>query len=325
VSSATVSRVINNPHLVQDSTRERVLKAMEDCGYMTNALARGLTSRRTSTAGVIIPTITNPIFAVFTGGAQEVFQRHGYTLFMGATDYRQDQEARLIRSFMEQQVDGLIITGYERDPGLYEEFFRRNFPFVTTWTIAKGDCVPFIGFDNHRAAYRMTDYLMDLGHHRIGMICGEPDRSDRVKKRLEGYRQCLEDRGIPFAQELVIQRPYTFVDGKEAVWRMMALIPPPTAFFCANDILAIGAVHGIQEHGLVVPADISVAGFDDLGFASHLSPPLTTVRVPAREMGRRAAEALLEAIREGTSVAARYVLDTDIIIRKSTAPPVRQS
>ncbi len=323
VSSATVSRVLNRPYLVHESTRERVLKAMEACGYVTNALARGLSSRRTFTVGIIIPTITNPIFASSTGGAQEVFQHHGYTLFMGATDYDRDQEARLIRSFMEQQVDGLILTGYERDPGLYEDLSRRNFPFIVTWTIVEDGRVPFIGFDNHRSAYRMTDYLADLGHQRIGMICGEPTKSDRARQRLEGYRHCLEDRGIPFPQELVIKRPYTFLDGKEAVWRMLALSPPPTAIFCANDILAIGAVHGIQEHGLDVPGDISVAGFDDLGFASYISPPLTTVRVPAREMGQRSAEALLEAIREGSLVAAHYVLDTDIIIRRSTAPPAR--
>jgi len=325
VSSATVSRVLNRPYLVRESTRERVLKAMEACGYVTNALARGLSSRRSSTVGIIIPTITNPIFASSTGGAQSVFQSHDYTLFMGATDYDRVQEARLIRSFMEQQVDGLILTGYERDPGLYEDLLRRNFPFIVTWTTVENKSVPFIGFDNHRAAYRMTDHLIDLGHRRIGMICGETALSDRAKQRLEGYRQCLKERGIPFAQDLVIRRPYTFVDGKEAVWRMLALSPPPTAIFCANDILAIGAAHGIQEHGLDVPADVSVAGFDDLGFASYISPPLTTVRVPAREMGQRAAEALLKAIGEGGPVSARYVLDTDIIIRESTAPYVRTS
>ncbi len=320
VSVATVSRVLNTPSLVRPPTRSRVLKAIRDTHYVYNALAGGLSARRTSTLGVIIPTITNPIFAMVTKGIQDYSRQQGYSILLGNTDYDEDHEAKLIHLMQQKRADGVILNGPWGGSPIVPLMKKTRLPFVITWQTVEDRDVSFVGFDNFQSAYRIVDYLVDLGHRRIGMIAGKFSVSERARMRWKGYRKCLADHRLPFDPELVLERGYTLGDGKKAMSRLLQLTSPPTAVFCGNDILAIGAIVCAKEEGLKVPRDLSVVGFDDLEIAAYYDPPLTTMAVPAYEMGQAAAKILIENIRGENTAPRQCVLETKLMIRGSTEP-----
>ena len=318
VSVATVSRVLNSPSVVRQATRNRVLKAMKECRYVYNALAGGLSARKTTTLGVIIPTITNPVFATVTKGIQDYARENGYSIILGNTDYNEENELRLIHLFQEKRVDGVILNGPWRDAPIMPLLKRSRLPFVITWQTLQDREVNFVAFDNFNSAYRIVEYLIELGHRRIGMIAGKFSVSERAMMRWKGYRKCLITHNIPFDRQLVLEKGYTFSDGKEALARLLNLSVPPTAVFCGNDILAIGAIVCAKEKGLCVPGDLSVVGFDDMEISAYYDPPITTMAVPAYEMGQLAAKILMENIRGGVKSPQQYILETKLIIRGST-------
>ena len=318
VSSATVSRVLNAPSLVRPPTRRRVLKAIQETQYVYNALAGGLSARRTSTIGVIIPTITNPIFAMVTKGIQDYSRQQGYSTLVGNTDYDEGNEAELVRLMQQKRADGVILNGPWSAAPIVPLMKKTRLPFVITWQTVPDREVNFVAFDNFQGAYRVVEYLIGLGHRRIGMIAGRFSVSERARMRWKGYRKCLADHRLPFDPGLVLEKGYTLGEGKEAMSRLLDLSCRPTAVFCGNDILAIGAIACAKERGLRVPGDLSVAGFDDLEFSAYYDPPLTTVAVPAYEMGRRAAEILIEEIRGEMRSPRQDILETTLMIRGST-------
>lgn len=318
VSVATVSRVLSRPSLVRPPTRNRVLKAMRECHYVYNALAGSLSVRKTATLGVIVPTITNPVFAMVTKGIQDYARMMGYSIILGNTDYNEENELKLIQLLQEKRADGVILNGPWRDARIVSLMKKTKLPFVITWQTIPDKEVNFVAFDNFRSAYRMVEYLIGLGHRRIGMIAGKFSVSERALMRWEGYRKCLSDHQIPCDSQLVLQKGYTFSDGKEAMARLLTLPSAPSAVFCGNDILAIGAMVCAKEKGLRVPAELSVVGFDDMEISAYYDPPLTTVAVPAYEMGQLAAKILIENIRGECKTPQQYILETNLIIRGST-------
>jgi DNA-binding LacI/PurR family transcriptional regulator len=319
VSVATVSRVMNSPSRVRIPTREKVLKAMEQCNYVYNALAGSLSARKTSMLGVIIPTITNPIFATVTKGIQDFAAQKGYSILLGNTDYNEENELELIHLFQEKRIDGVILNGPWRSAPLILHMKTARLPFVITWQKVKDKDVSFVAFDNFRSAYRIIDYLIGLGHRRIGMIAGKFAVSERALVRWQAYRQCLQDHDIVYDAKLVLEKGYSFSAGKEAVDHLLSLSLLPTAIFCGNDILAIGAMFRAKERGMKIPADLSVVGFDDMEISAFYDPPLTTVAVPAYEMGKMAAKILIETILGESKTPQQYVLEADLIVRGSTA------
>jgi DNA-binding LacI/PurR family transcriptional regulator len=319
VSVATVSRVLNSPSRVRIPTREKVLKAMEQCNYVYNALAGSLSARKTSMLGVIIPTITNPIFATVTKGIQDFAVQKGYSTLLGNTDYNEENELQLIHLFQEKRIDGVIFNGPWRSAPLILHMKNANLPFVITWQKVKDKDVSFVAFDNFRGAYRMIDYLIGLGHRRIGMIAGKFAVSERALMRWQAYRKCLGDHNLVYDPKLVLEKGYSCSDGKEAMAHLLSLSPRPTAIFCGNDILAIGAMVHAKEQGMKIPTDLSVAGFDDMEISAFYDPPLTTVAVPAYEMGRMAAKILIETILGECKTPQQYVLEANLIVRGSTA------
>lgn len=317
VSVATVSRVLNSPSLVRQTTRKRILKAMKECRYVYNALAGGLSARKSTTLGVIIPTITNPVFATVTKGIQDYAREKGYSIILGNTDYDEKNELRLVRLFQEKRADGVILNGPWRDAAIVPLMKRTRLPFVITWQTHQDKDVNFVAFDNFQGAYRIVEYLIGLGHRRIGMIAGRFAVSERAVMRWKGYRKCLANHEIPFDPRLVVEKGYTFSAGKEAMAHLLLLPAPPTAVFCGNDILAIGAIVGAKEKGFRVPGDVSVVGFDDMEISSYYDPPLTTMAVPAYEMGQMAAKILIENVRGEIKTPQQCLLETRLIVRKS--------
>ncbi|MBN2567985.1 MAG: LacI family DNA-binding transcriptional regulator [Deltaproteobacteria bacterium] len=320
VSTATVSRVLNDSTLVKPKTKHKVLRALKEHDYVYNAVAGGLTKRRTSTIGLIIPTITNPVFSLSTKGIHEAARERGYSMLLGSTDYSYDKEFELIKLFHEKRVDGIIFTGAPGNSKSLEFMKRLRIPYLITFELVQDDNVSFVSFDNIKSGKMTTDYLISLGHRRIAMISGLFNETSRAYNRWLGYRQSLVNHGITYDESLVMQREYTTAAGKQAMEKLLRNTPPPTAVFCGNDIIASGAIAAVKEAGYQVGKDISIAGFDDLEMCEAIEPALTSIRIPGYEMGSQGAQALIDIIEGKLEAPCHCVLDSELIKRKSTGP-----
>ncbi|MCP3890968.1 MAG: LacI family transcriptional regulator [Desulfobulbaceae bacterium] len=317
VSTATVSRVINSPDSVREKTREKVILAMVKCNYKYNALARGFVTKKSNTIGLIIPTISNSVFAESTLGVQEYADQKNIKVILGNSYYKYSQEENLIKVLRESQVDGLIITTTNLKGEILKSLVDEKFPFVLLFSTVKGGPVSAVGIDNYRGGYLATEHLISLGHKRICMVAGNFSMTDRSFHRWHGYKKCLRNDGILYDKELLVQTDYSLSGGRDSIKKLLTLPSPPTAVFCSNDYLALGAMKGAREAGLNLPEDLSIVGFDDMQTASYMVPALTTIRQPAYEMGQRAAKLLLEMI-EKKSKPVQEMMDSSLIVREST-------
>jgi DNA-binding LacI/PurR family transcriptional regulator len=279
---------------------------------------------------VIIPTTKGAIFSNSTQAIQEAAQERGFSLIIGSTGYDAAAEINLLRRFQERRLAGIILTGFGiGQEKVISELVRSGIPCVVVWEVLRNSGLSFVGFNNFQAAFSMTEYLVSLNHRRIGLILGPYTRIGRARRRLEGYRAALERNGLTFDPAIVLERMPTLKEGKEAMAELLSLPDRPSAVFAASDMLALGAMSAVREKGLRIPEDISVAGFDDIDFAAYCDPPLTTVRVPAREMGETAVSVLLDMIEGRCKNPQRVMLPTEIVIRQScrewdTAPRYRR-
>ncbi|MBU0972522.1 MAG: LacI family transcriptional regulator [Proteobacteria bacterium] len=317
VSTATVSRVINAPETVRQETRAKVTRAMKLCNYKYNALARGFATKRSNTIGLIIPTINNPVFAESTRGVQDYADQQKIQVILGNTYYQYAQEEGLVETLREKQVDGLIITTTNPKGAVLKALLDENFPFVLLYSTVKTGLFSAVGIDNYKGGYRATEHLVELGHRRVGMVAGNFSKSDRSLHRWHGYRQCLKDHGIEYDKELLAQTDYSLTGGRDSAKKLLALQRPPTAIFCSNDYLALGAMKGARELGLNLPADLSIVGFDDIQIASYVIPELTTIQQPAYEMGHLGAKLLFQRIK-GQAKPEQLMLESALIVREST-------
>lgn len=322
VSTATVSRVINSPDSVREKTREKVLQAMNTCNYKYNALARGFATKRSNTIGLIIPTISNSVFADSTLGVQEYADQKNIKVVLGNSYYKYSQEENLVKVLRESQVDGLIITTTNPKGEILKSLVDEKFPFVLLFSTIKSGPISAVGIDNYRGGYVATEHLISLGHKRIGMVAGNFSMTDRSFHRWHGYKKCLKDNNIPYDKELLVQTDYSLSGGRDSIKKLLKFPLPPTAVFCSNDYIALGAMKGAREMGLALPQDLSIVGFDDMQTASYMVPPLTTIRQPAYEMGRRAAELLLQLTEKTEKTdgvkAVQDMMKTTLIVREST-------
>lgn len=323
VSVATVSRALAKPDLVSPRTRKKVLAAVDEAGYKPNLMAVQFRSRRTRNLVVLVPTIANPFFSRVITGIQQRAREAGYQVLLCNTLGREDTErdyARMVQNF---QADGVIqLRAF--DPfaaGQGEESGSGELPPLVNACEVMSDCrYPSVQLDNRAAARAMTDHLVRLGHRRIGLIKG-PQRSPLTRDRVAGYREALEAAGIDFEESLLCPGDFSLQSGHRAAGTLITRDNPPTAIFCENDEMAIGAIQRIKQAGLRVPEDISVAGFDDIAFASYSDPPLTTIAQPAEEFGATAAQLLIDLLENGPGAEpARVVLPYDLKVRDSTGP-----
>jgi LacI family transcriptional regulator len=316
VSTATVSRCLNSPDQVVGGTRERVLQAVAELGYAPNFSARSLAARQTNTVGVIIPTMENAVFARGIQAFQEELGRHGKTLLIASSAYQPRLEEEQVRTLVARGADALLLIGYERSDDLYAFLKRRAIPTLVAWSYEKGRDQVAIGFDNVAAMAELTRLVIAHGHCRIACISAPTAENDRARGRVEGIRQALRNAGLDGDGMAYIETPYGIENGETAFRQIIAAAPDTTAVMCVNDVLAIGALRAAREMGLRVPEDISVTGFDDIEIAMLAEPSLTTVHVPHREMGRRAAAMLLGMMQHDVPPES-VKLPTDIRLRKS--------
>lgn len=319
VSTATVSRCLNSPERVVKATRQRVMKAVESLGYTPNFGARVMAAKRTFTIGAIIPTMENSIFARGLQAFQEALHARGYTLLVSSTAYRPEFEEEQIRALVARGADGLLLIGYERDPALYRYLERQAVPALIAWAYAPQIGQPAIGFDNRTAMQQLAEQVLARGHRRIGVISAVINGNDRAAERLEGIRDALTAHGLDPQNLTVIETPYGIETGARAMQQLMQAPTPPTVVMCGNDVLAAGALRAARSMSLRVPQDVSVTGFDDIELALIVTPSLTTVHVPHREMGAKAAEALIALVEGGVS-GPPIKLDISVEIRDSLGP-----
>lgn len=319
-STATVSRALNVPAMVNREVRDRVNAAVAELGYLRNGAAGALRSRRTRTIGAVIPTLNHAIYARLVEALQNCAGENGYSLLVTTSNFEVEREARQARLLVERGAEGLVLVGHTHDAELTALLASKGIPFINTYTYRPKSGQSSAGFDNRIAAAQVAKFLYELGHRNFGLIVGFRRNNDRVKDRIEGVLDTLAGYGIEIPDALIVEEPYSIEGGREGLRRLLDSGMKPTAVVCGSDVLAFGAVIECEDRGIAIPRQLSIAGFDDLDFAAHLRPPLTTVRVPAAEMGWRAAEYLMARL-DGKPHAAHYPLDTSLILRQSTAPP----
>lgn len=319
VSPATASRALSKPERVRPESRAKVDHAARLLGYVPHGAARALASQRSRMIGAVIPTLDNAIFANSVNALQGTLAESGYTLLLGSHAYDPAIELQVTRELIERGADGIVFVGTDHDPQIYRMLATFRTPYVLIWSLDPSGRHPCIGFNNRDAAIRVTRHLLDLGHRRLGVISGLTAHNDRVRERLAGVRDALRARGLELSPQAVVERPYSFASGQQAMHELMGRKPSPTAVVCINDVLAIGAIIECRAAGIEVPGDVSITGFDDMEISAQLAPGLTTMRVPTVDLGRAAATYLLDRL-AGREVATCTELPVELIVRGSTGP-----
>jgi len=319
VSKSAVSIVLNNKTGVSEKTRAKVLETIKKYNYNPNQLAQSLASKETKSIGLIIKEIDNPYFSKVMKGVFDACSELGYSVLVGTSELSTDKESEIVNTLLSKRVDGIIISPLksgELDLSYFSNLFNENIPWVVLGkTSILGN---YVDIDNIKAAYDAVTYLINLGHREIAHIAG-PSYSGHGLKRLEGYKQALSDNNIPINSDLIIPvDPYTangYLAGKE----LLSLKDQnPTAVFCYNDLVAIGLINSLTENNIKVPDDISIIGFDNIDFSEYLKIPLTTVHMPAYEIGKAAAVLLIKQLSSGSvPLNESVVLEHKIIERNS--------
>ena len=320
VSTATVSRSLNEPRKVNQVTLANVRNAVDQLGYTPHFGGRALASNRSNTIGALIPTMDNAIFARGLQSLQETLAEAGVTLLIATSGYDPLREYEQIQTLLSRGVDGLLLIGTARPEKTYALLNQQNVPVVIAWSYQDHSNHVCVGFDNTAAAADLTNCVLDCGHRRIAMIAGVSRGNDRAADRIKGVRQSLKARGLHLADTHLIEAPYNIEDAALAMEGLMRLQDRPTAVICGNDVLAAGALMQAKQLGVAVPDDVSVVGFDDIDLAAVTDPPLTTMHVPHRRMGKAAADVLL-AIRGGSDTATSIKFKPERVMRGSLAGP----
>ncbi len=319
VSIATVSRALNQPEAVNESTRHRVVEAARRLSYIPDGAARALSSQRNYRAGALIPSIEDSIFASYIEALQRRLGEDGYRLLVGISQFDPQQELKEVRSLIEGGVDAIVLCGEKRSPKVFDLIVSHNLAYAVTHIYRPESPHVTIGYDNREGAMTAVNYLLDLGHRHIGVIDHPIENNDRAEWRLDGVAAALAERGLSMAPEVHIERPFSIEDGRIGLRILLGQRPETTAVICGNDVQAVGALFETRALGLSVPDDLSIIGFDDLELSAQISPALTTVHVPTGEMGARTAETLLLMLGNKPWPHATKI-DTHLIIRRTTGP-----
>ncbi|MFH1278050.1 MAG: LacI family DNA-binding transcriptional regulator [Candidatus Eisenbacteria bacterium] len=316
VSTATVSRVYNGSHLVSADTTRRVLEVAARMDYWPNGAARSLSTRSTRAIGVLLPDLHGEFFSETIRGIDHAAREESYQILLSSSHADAGQLISAARA-LRGRIDGLIAMAPDKGSAQAMEDFAKHFPVVLLNPGLPVNSCGSISVANGEGAYAMVSHLIRVGHRRIAMLMGPAGNAD-AEERLGGYRKALADGGGEITPSLEIAGDFSQLSGYESAREILRREPRPTAVFAANDYMAIGLISALLEHGVRVPRDMAVTGFDDIELARYLSPPLTTVRVDAYGLGERAVIQWLEAVRaNGEGRPKQEVLLTTLVVRGS--------
>lgn len=327
VSISTVSKVLSSSTRVNEVTRVKVLTAIKQLNYVPSLAARGIASGRTSIIGLVSPytplqLLHDPHLQGNICGIEEILNEHDYALLIATANREHETSSSYERLLRSNYIDGAVVmeTQESKSPDLHHQLTQQRYPWVILGYpvgMVPSYCVHA---DDLQGAQRMTEYLISLGHRRIGVLQVK-DSAYANEERLRGYRQMLAYKGVPFDKTLVIDGgDWSSEAAYGAVPKLLERPDRPTAIFAFNDRMAFGVLQYAREHGLRVPEDLTVVGFDDVPSASSSFPPLTTIRQPSIQMGHEAIKLLFKLL-EGGTTSSRVVVNTELVVRASSGPP----
>lgn len=336
VSVATVSRVLNNTAPVKKETRERIIALIDKHQFQPNALARSLIRKETGMIGFILPDVTNPFFPEVLAGFDREARKMGYTYFLcdsvssnDETDSQYERESQYLSLLMEKQVDGIVMLGGRLDLSKPDaamvrevEEASKRVPVLMINGNLPGTKIHRVAADQKLGAQLAAQHLIDLGHRDIAAIGGFLHMSN-TQQRLQGFKSVMKENGLDVRREWMLHGGFSVEKGVMFTEALLKQSRRPTAIFCMNDLVAIGALKAANRAGLRVPEDLSVIGYDDIPFAAHCIPELTTVSLKANELGRLAADTLHKMI-SGRKVPKLLAVLPELVVRQTTAPLIKK-
>lgn len=325
VDTSTASRVLNNEagHRVAAETRDRILAVADELGYRPNAIARALRTSRSNTLGIAVPQLDNPVFAQIILGATAAAHARGYELLISLVEDPAGGSGVYERLAEANRVDGLLVATLEDEASLRRTLQRASVPHVLVNRKIRG-IANFVALDNFAAAREATEFLLSLGHRRIGHLAGRI-AGYNGSQRLAGYQAALHEAGIEPDPALVSEAGYTLEGGVRATQAMLALRRRPTAILAATVLSGSGALKALHAERVRVPDDMSVMSIHDMPIAEMLQPPLTALRLPAQHMGAVATDGLIDLLESKAETVSRVLKPEGLIVRASTAPPRSKS
>jgi LacI family transcriptional regulator len=318
VSLGTVSNVLNRPDLVAATTRLRVERAMAELGFVRNESARQLRAGTSHTLAYVMLDAANPFFTDVAAGIEDIAERAAFSLYMCNSDNRSEREAAYLDHLVQQRVQGILITPLDPEADHLTAVTRRGTPLVIVDRTKRDDSLCSVAVDDVLGGHLAVEHLVDRGHRRIAYV-GGPTSIGQVRDRAEGAQQAAQEAGVEDIT-LVVTEATTVREGRLAGERLLGLPSTrrPTAAFCANDLLALGLLQQVVASGLRVPDDLAIVGYDDIYFASAAAVPLTSVRQPRHELGRKAAELVLDEAADSAHRHQQVVFLPELIARTST-------
>ncbi len=296
VSMITVSRALRQPTLVSPETRQRIEAAMRDLSYVPNLIAGGLAATETRIIAVIVPYITDGVFAEALRGLTDKLAAHGYCVLLGNSGGSAHQEESIIRALLGHRPAGIVIQGANHTEATRRMLQAANIPIVEMGTLPDEPIDLAVGYRNFEAARQMTEHLLATGRRRIGLVIAEPRTNDRHAERLAGYRKAIQSADFPFDPKLVVHAEFSMRSGRRALASLITQAPDLDAVFCASDAWAAAMIFECARRKIPVPTQIAVCGFDDLPIAAECIPSITTIRVPRYEIGETSAELILKRV-----------------------------
>lgn len=322
VSTATVSRTLNQSGAVKAETARKVWRVAAELNYYPNSHARALVSGRSRMLGLIVSDITNPFFPELVRAFESLAAQHQYDLLLTSTGYQTAHMTNCLRRMLERKVDGVAIMTSEMDVGLIKELSRRGVPLVFMDVGQVGPRMSHVLIDYANGIRQAVDHVVSLGHRRVAFISGPLDLHS-ARTRRQAFVDGMRRHGMKPDPKLLREGTHTAEGGRHAMAAILRQHKRPTAVLCSNDWTAIGALHALDEAGVAVPADISLVGFDDIPLASYTSPPLTSVRMSAGDVGSTAFDALFRLVDGQRLEGDIYQVPTTLVVRESTAKPRR--
>ena len=320
VSISTVSRSFNHPELVNPTTRKKIDKAVRKLGYIRNRAAQTMHGIRSGTIGLVVPTIDHAIFAEVIQAFSDSVDAHGFTIMIASHGYDLEREYAALRKFLEHRVDGLALIGEDHSQETYELIERQNIPAVTMWNYSETSRLSCIGADNKMAGVLAAQHLVGLGHRDIGLLFPPTKDNDRARDRRSGVQKTLLNAGINLIPDWDVESTYSIADAKSAAQRLLRNPQRPSGILCGNDVLAMGVLYAARSCNLDIPQDLSVVGIGDFKGSSEVEPGLTTVRLPAWEIGRLAGNHLSQSITGDLTNEQRVGCDI-VLIERGTCKP----
>lgn len=317
LSTATVSRALNNKYGVKQETRDKVLAVAQDAGYTPNAVARGLVKSQTQSIGLIIPDISNPFYPEIVKGVEAGADENGYNIFLCNTNYKKDKQYQYVRLLAQKRVDGIILAPGSEESTIHNDRPVGAIPVVYLCKRLTAPDKSLVVIDDERGGFLATKHLIEQGYQSIGFI-GAHEDGFLNGQRFKGYQQAFEKYSMPIDERFIFSGDFKRETGYRVIRRIIKSGDCPRALFVENDLMALGVIQGIKEMGLGVPGDVAVVGFDDIPFAAFPEIGLTTVNQPKYKMGKIAVDMLLKKINNNTAEPKKIILEPELVVRTSS-------